>query len=199
MKTLNKTLPRAIVFFLIFSVICGFLYTGAVTGAAQLLFPTKANGSIIEVNGRQYSTLLGQSYTDDGHLWGRITNLDVTTYKDEEGNALAYAGPSNLSPTSDAYQALVKERVEKLRAADPSLVNEPIPVDLVTCSASGLDPEISVAAAKCQVGRIAKATGKSEEEVQAILDKCTEGKLLGIFGEKTVNVARVNLMLDGIL
>ena len=176
------------------------VYTGVVTGFAQLIFPDKANGSIIEVDGKKYGCeLLGQQYTDDGHMWGRIMNIDVSTYKDENGKTLMYAAPSNLSPASEEYEALVKERVEKLREANPDMDETAIPVDLVTSSGSGLGPHISPAAAEYQVARIAKANDMTEDEVWEIIKKCTDGKFLGVFGEETVNVLKVNLMLDGIL
>jgi len=200
MKTLKNILPKAAVIFLIFTVICGIVYTGVVTGIAQLIFPDKANGSIIEVDGKKYGCeLLGQQYTDDAHMWGRIMNIDVSTYKDENGKTLMYASPLNLSPASEEYKALVAERVEKLRKTNPDMDETTIPVDLVTCSGSGLDPHISPAAAEYQVVRIAKANQMTEDEVRDIIDKCTDGRFLGVFGEKTVNVLKVNLMLDGIL
>ena len=200
MKELKSTLPKALTIFLIFTFVCGILYTGVVTGVAQLFFPEKANGSIIEVDGKKYGCeLLGQQYTDDAHMWGRIMNIDVSTYKDENGHTLMYAAPSNLSPASEEYEALVAERVEKLRAENPDMDETAIPVDLVTCSGSGLDPHISPAAAEYQVARIAKANDMTEDEVQAIIEKCTDGRFLGLFGEETVNVLKVNLMLDGIL
>lgn len=200
MKTLKNILPKAAVIFLIFTVICGIVYTGVVTGIAQLIFPDKANGSIIEVDGKKYGCeLLGQQYTDDAHMWGRIMNIDVSTYKDENGKTLMYASPSNLSPASEEYKALVAERVENLRKANPDMDKTTIPVDLVTCSGSGLDQHISPAAAEYQVVRIAKANQMTEDEVREIIDKCTDGRFLGVFGEKTVNVLKVNLMLDGIL
>jgi K+-transporting ATPase ATPase C chain len=200
MGTLKKTLLRAIIIFSIFTVLCGVVYTGIVTGTAQVFFPSQANGSIIEVNGVKYgSELLAQYYTDDAHMWGRIMNLNVTTYKDPDGNAMLYSTPSNLSPTSEEFSKLVAERVKMLRDADPQMGNTPIPVDLVTCSGSGLDPDISPAAAEYQVARIAAASGKTKAQVRNIITKCTTGKFLGVFGEKTVNVLKVNLMLDGIL
>lgn len=200
MKELKSVLPKAAVAFIIFSFVCGILYTGVVTGAAQLIFPSKANGSMIEIDGKKYGCgLLGQPYTDNAHMWGRIMNLDVSTYQDENGNPLLYAVPSNLSPASREYETLVAERVGKLRAANPDMDETEVPVDLVTCSGSGLDPHISPAAAEYQVARIAKASGKTEDEVRAVIKKCTDGRFLGIFGEKTVNVLEVNLMLDGIL
>lgn len=200
MKTMKDILLRAAGLFLIFTLLCGVFYTGAVTGFAQVLFPQKANGSMIEIGGVKYgSELLGQYYTDDAHFWGRIMNLDVTTYRDGEGNILMYSAPSNLSPTSAEYAALVAERVEKIQKSNPIVKDTAIPVDLVTCSGSGLDPHISPAAAEYQVTRVATASGKSEQEVREIIAKCTDGQFLGIFGEKIVNVLKVNLMLDGIL
>ena len=200
MKELKSTLPKALTIFLIFTFVCGILYTGVVTGVAQLFFPEKAGGSIIEVDGKKYGCeLLGQQYTDDAHMWGRIMNLDVSTYQDESGHTLMYAAPSNLSPASEEYEALVAERVEKLRAANPDMEETAIPVDLVTCSGSGLDPHISPAAAEYQVARIAKANDMTEDAVRMIVEKCTDGRFLGLFGEETVNVLKANLMLDGIL
>lgn len=200
MKGFKETLPKALMIFLIFTVICGILYTSMVTGIAQLIFSDKANGSIIEVDGKKYGCeLLGQQYTDDAHMWGRIMNLDVSTYQDKNGNTLLYAAPSNLSPASEEYEALVSERVKKLRASNPEMDEAAVPVDLVTCSGSGLDPHISPAAAEYQVARIAKANDMTEESVREIIDKCTDGRFLGVMGEETVNVLEVNLMLDGIL
>lgn len=200
MKTIKSVLPKAAMLFIIFSVVCGIVYTGVVTGLAQLLFPDKANGSIIEVNGVKYgSELLAQQYSDEKYMWGRIMNVDVSTYTDKDGNRLMYAAPSNKSPASDEYEQMVAERVNKIRTANPQMQDTPIPVDLVTCSGSGLDPEISPAAAEYQVPRLAEENKMTEEQVRTIIDKCSKGKFLGIFGEKTVNVLKVNLMLDGIL
>ncbi len=200
MKMLKSILPKALIIFIIFTVVCGVLYTGVVTGIAQVFFPDQANGSIIEVDGKKYgSVLLGQQYTDNKHMWGRVMNIDVSTYTDESGNPMMYASPSNLSPASEEYEELIAQRVEKIRKAHPDQKDTAIPEDLVTCSGSGLDPHISVAAAHYQIERIAKAQNMSQDEVQKIVDQCTDGKLLGVLGEKTVNVLKVNLMLDGIL
>ena len=200
MKIFKHAVPRAISLVLIFTVICGVLYTLAVTGVAQVLFPHQANGSIIEVDGKKYgSELLGQYYTDEDHMWGRIMKIDTATFTDEEGNNLMYSFPSNLSPASEEYEELVAERVVKIRAAHPEKGDQPIPVDLVTGSGSGLDPHISVAAAEYQVTRIAQNNNMTENEVRQIIEKCTDHRLLGILGEETVNVLEVNLMLDGIL
>lgn len=200
MKESKKVAIPALKMFLIFTVICGVIYTLIVTGLSQLFFSKQANGSIIEVDGKKYgSELLGQYYTDESHMWGRIMNLDVSTYKNEDGETLMYASPSNLSPASDEYKELVAERVDMLKQANPDMEESKIPVDLVTCSGSGLDPDISPSAAEYQVARIASARGIQEEEVREIIEECTDGRFLGVFGEKTVNVLKVNLMLDGIL
>lgn len=200
MKKPSHILSKACGIFGIFTLLCGVVYTGVVTGAAGLLFPSQANGSIIEAGGKKYGCeLLGQQFTDDSHLWGRIMNIDVSTYTDKNGKVLMYAAPSNLSPASKEYGTLIEQRVEKLRLANPDMGDTPIPVELVTCSGSGLDPHISPLAAEYQVARIAEAQGKTEEEVRAIIKECTDGKFLGIFGEETVNVLEVNLMMEGIL
>lgn len=191
---------KALLGVIVFTVFFGFIYTMIMTGIAQVLFPYASNGKIIEVNGVKYgSELLGQQFTSDRYMWGRITKLDVSTYKDADGNQLAYAAPSNLSPASEDYQKLVAQRVEKIRKANPEQGDKPIPVDLVTNSGSGLDPDISLAAAKYQVPRLARENNMSEDEVNAIIEKCTSHKILGYFGEETVNVLKVNLMLDKII
>lgn len=195
-----KVLKNALIIFAIFTLLCGVIYTAVVTGIAQLFFPNQANGSIIEVNGVKYgSSLLAQQYTDDSHMWGRIMNLDVSTFKDKDGKILLYASPSNLSPESEEYAQLVEQRVERIKSTNPEMGDTPIPEDLVTCSGSGLDPHISPAAAEYQVKRLARANDMTEDEVRAVIAKCTDGRFLGIFGEETVNVLKVNLMLDGIL
>ena len=200
MKTIKEVFPKVILIFIVFTLICGIGYTLIITGVSQLVFKDKANGSIVEVNGKKYgSELLAQKYIDNSHLWGRIMNIDTDTFTDESGNKLMYATPSNMSPTSDEFEKLINERVEMIKAAHPEKDLEEVPVDLVTCSGSGLDPHISVAAAEYQVNRIAKNTGKSVEEVNAIIEKYTDGRFLGIFGEPKVNVLKVNLAIDGIL
>lgn len=200
MKYIKEILPRAAVFILVFTIICGGLYTGVVTMASQIIFPKQANGSIIEVNGKKYGCeLLGQQYKDEKHMWGRIMNIDVSTYKDKNGKILMYSSPSNISPASKEYEKLIEQRIELIRKSHPEKGDTAIPVDLVTCSGSGLDPHISIAAAEYQVQRVAKNNNISEERVKSIIDQCTDNKLFGVLGEKTVNVLKVNLMIDGIL
>lgn len=189
---------RALGVFALFTVVCGLGYTLVVTGIAQVAFPYQANGSLIKVDDKIVgSELIGQNFEDEDHMWGRIQNVSVI--EDENGELMAYSAPSNLSPASEEYQELVDARVEKIRAANPDADMDAVPVDLVTCSGSGLDPEISPDAAEYQVPRLAKATGKSEDEVRDIIAKCSKGRFLGVFGEPTVNVLKVNLMLDGVL
>lgn len=200
MKAAANIMGRAFLVFAFFMALCGLGYTLVMTGAAQLLFPSAANGSVIEVDGKTYgSSLLGQSFTGDEYLWGRIMNLDTGSFTDEAGNPVLYARPSNLTPAGAELEALVAQRVERLQAANPAMEGVPIPVDLVTCSGSGLDPEISPDAADYQIQRVAGARGMSTEEVQAVIDSCTTGRFLGVLGEPRVNVLKVNLMLDGIL
>lgn len=184
--------------FALFTIVCGLGYTLVVTGIAQVTFPYQANGSLITVDGKVVgSELIGQNFDDEAHMRGRIQNVSIV--EGEDGELMAYGAPSNLSPASEEYRQLVDARVEKIRASNPDAGMDAVPVDLVTCSGSGLDPEISPDAAEYQVPRLAKATGKSEGEVRDIIAQCTKGRFLGVFGEPTVNVLKVNLMLDGAL
>ena len=189
---------RALGVFALFTIVCGLGYTLVVTGVGQLAFPYEANGSLITVDGKVVgSELIGQNFDDEAHMWGRIQNVSIV--EGEDGELMAYGAPSNLSPASEEYRQLIDARVKKIRAANPDADMDAVPVDLVTCSGSGLDPEISPDAAEYQVPRLAKATGKSEDEVREIIAQCTKGRFLGVFGEPTVNVLKVNLMLDGAL
>lgn len=189
---------RALGVFALFTIVCGLGYTLVVTGVVQLAFPYQANGSLITVDGKVVgSELIGQNFDDEAHMWGRIQNVSIV--EGEDGELMAYGAPSNLSPASEKYRQLVDARVKKIRAANSDADMDAVPVDLVTCSGSGLDPEISPDAAEYQVPRLAKATGRSEDEVREIIAQCTKGRFLGVFGEPTVNVLKVNLMLDGAL
>lgn len=198
MKKKGTVFGKAVGMVLAMTLICGIIYTTVVTGVSQLFFSDKANGSIIEIDGKKYGCeLLAQEFTGEEYMWGRIMN--VSAFTDQDGNTKMYSGPSNLSPESQEYRELVQQRVEKIKEANPDADKEQIPEDLVTCSGSGLDPDISVAAAEYQVPRLAKANQMTEDGIQDIIDKCTNHKILGIFGEETVNVLKVNLMLKGIL
>lgn len=197
---MKSIISKGLSSFIIFTLLCGVIYTSAITGIAQIFFPSKANGSIIEVDGKKYgSELIAQQFTDKKHMWGRIMNTDTKTFTDENGNKVLYSTPSNLSPASDEYEKLVKERINKIKSSHKYNKDKTIPVDLVTCSGSGLDPDISLAAAKYQVKRIADNNNMTESEVNNIINRCTNKPFLGILGETTVNVLKVNLMIDGLL
>lgn len=186
-------------FFLVMLVITSLVYPAVITVAARAVFPDQATGSIIVGNdGKRYgSELLAQEFTGENYMWGRIMNVDTATFVGEDGEPLLYSWASNKSPAGEELEALVAERVKRLRAANPEQGDEPIPVDLVTCSGSGLDPDISPAAAEYQVQRIADARGIRPEDVQAVVDRYTTGRTFGLFGEPRVNVLKVNLALDG--
>jgi len=198
MKENSKIFAKAAGMLCAMTLLCGVLYGGVVTGAAQLFFPGQANGSIIEVDGKEYGCeLLAQEYTEKSHMWGRV--MYVTSVTDGKGERKMYAGPSNFGPESRELKAAVEERIARIKEADPDAADRKIPVDLVTCSGSGLDPDISLAAALYQAPRLAKENDMSEEEIEKIIEECRTEKFLGIFGEDTVNVLKVNLMLEGIL
>lgn len=180
----------AIVSYLVLTIITGLLYPLAVTGVAQIIFPQQANGSLIVKDGKPVgSTLIGQPFDDPKYFWGRLSATSPFPY-----NAAASSG-SNLGPTNPALIDEVKARVDALHAADPQNA-QPIPIDLVTSSGSGLDPDISVAAALYQSPRVAGARGMSVAQVRALIDKYTEGRWLGVIGEPRVNVLELNLALD---
>lgn len=200
MSNIKSLFTNAILSFVVFTLVCGVLYTGSITAIAQVVFPEKSNGSIIQVDGKKYgSELIAQQYTDEKHMWGRIMKIDTVTYTDENGKKLMYSTPSNLSPASDEYKELVSQRVKAIKSYHGYNADKPIPVDLVTVSGSGLDPHISLAAAQYQIKRIAENNYIDESLVEEIVDKCTEKPFLGFLGETTVNVLKVNLMIDGIL
>ena len=182
----------AIVSIAIFTILTGVLYPLVITGIAQAIFPHQANGSLIVQDGQVVGTeLIGQSFDDPRYFWGRFSATSPVPY-----NAAASTG-SNLGPTNPALTEQVKARIAALKAADPTN-NSPIPVDLVTASGSGLDPNISIAAALYQVPRVAKARDLSEEVVNAFVDRFTEGRQFGLLGEPRINVLELNLALDGI-
>lgn len=199
MKTVKSVIPKMLGFFLVMLVITSLVYPAVITAAARAVFPDQATGSIIVGNdGKRYgSELLAQEFTSENYMWGRIMNVDTATFIGEDGEPLLYSWASNKSPAGEELEALVAERVKRLRAANPEQGDEPIPVDLVTCSGSGLDPDISPAAAEYQVQRIADARGIRPEDVQAVVDRYTTGRTFGLFGEPRVNVLKVNLALDG--
>ncbi len=188
-----RTLIRpALVLLLVFTVLTGLVYPLVVTGIAQLVFPAQANGSLIVRNGQTVgSSLIGQQFDDPKYFWGRLSATGPYPY-----NAAASSG-SNLGPTNLALLDEVKARIAALKAADPTNTL-PIPVDLVTSSGSGLDPDISVAAALYQVPRVARLRGLTEPAVIALVNRYTQGRALGFLGEPRVNVLELNMALDGV-
>lgn len=180
----------ALLLFLMLTLLTGVAYPLLITGIAQGFFRHEANGSLILRDGKAVgSSLIGQPFSDAKYLWGRPSATGPQAY-----NALA-SGGSNLGPLNPALVDTVKTRIAAMRAADPAQTG-PVPQDLVTASASGLDPHISPSAAQWQVERIAKARKLPAERVQAIIDTNTEQPTLGLFGEARVNVLLVNLALD---
>lgn len=173
-------------------------YTGVLTLAGSGLFPFQAQGSILTLHGKHYSTLLGQPFNAPNHLWGRPVNADLSTYANN-GQPLFYAGPSNKSPALPEYGATVQQRLERIRLAHPEKSDQPVPVDLLTESGSGLDPHISPSAAEYQVERLARSTGFTPAEVRRTIAMYTKGRTLGLLGEARVNVLMVNMALDGLL
>jgi potassium-transporting ATPase KdpC subunit len=187
-----SVLRPALVLLLLLTVLTGFLYPLLVTGLAQLLFPRQAAGSIITRAGHPLgSRLIGQSFSDPRYFWSRPSATTPQPY-----NATASSG-SNQGPLNPALLDAIKTRVAALHAADRDN-RLPVPVDLVTASGSGLDPEISVAAANYQVARVARTRGLAPEQVRALIAQHTEGRLLGILGEPRVNVLELNLALDAL-
>jgi K+-transporting ATPase ATPase C chain len=188
----GAVLRPALVLFVLLSAITGLLYPLFVTGVAQAALPHQANGSLVVLRDGPVlgSELIGQAFERPDHFWGRPSATSPGPYNG------AASGGSNLGPANPALADAVKARIEALRAADPGQT-APVPVDLVTASASGLDPHISVAAARYQVARVARARGLTPDGVNALVDRHTEGAWLGFLGEPRVNVLALNLALNG--
>jgi len=188
----TKILRPALVLFAALTLVTGVLYPFAVTGVAQAAFPSQSAGSLVMRDGKAVgSTLIGQSFSDPKHFWGRPSATAPMAY-----NAGASSG-SNQGPLNPALTDAVKGRIEALRAAEPGNT-APVPVDLVTASASGLDPHITPAAARYQVARIARARNLSAQQVEQLIAQHTEGALGGLLGEPRVNVLALNLALDAL-
>lgn len=191
-------LRPAFMMLLISTVITGLIYPLAVTGIAQVVFPYQANGSLIVIDGKTYgSELIGQQFDDPKYFWGRISATGTFPYNAFNAENLTGSSGSNYGPLNPALTEMVQARIDALKAADPENT-APIPVDLVTASASGLDPHVSVAAASYQVHRVAQTRGLEEAEVRLLVEEYTEGRQLGFLGEPRVNVLLLNLALDGI-
>jgi K+-transporting ATPase ATPase C chain len=187
-----KMIRQSLVALVALGVIVGVIYPLVVTGLSRAFFADKAGGSmIVKDNEIVGSELIGQPFSDPGYFWSRPSATAAVPY-----NAAASAG-SNLGPTNPALLAAVEQRIQALRVADPGNT-APVPVDLVTASGSGLDPDISPAAAEYQVARVARVRGLAEDAVRALVAENTEGRQWGVFGEPRVNVLRLNLALDAL-
>lgn len=185
-----KSLRTALISILLFTVLTGLIYPLVVTGIAQLVFPGKANGSLLMKNGKAIgSELIGQPFSSSKYFWSRPSATSPFAY-----NAGASSG-SNYGPLNPSLLEATGKRLKELKALD-SLNTNPVPVDLVTASGSGLDPHISIAAALYQVPRVARSRNVSEQQIRSLLDQYTEGRQLGILGEPRVNVLKLNLALD---
>ena len=186
---MKENLRVAVLMTLVTTAIFGLVYPLGITGVAQLFFPSQANGSLIKINGQLVgSALLGQAFTAPQYFHSRPSGAGT-------GYDATQSGSTNLGPTNHQLVDRVRGDVAKLRAENPS---SPIPVDLVTLSGSGLDPEISIAAAQFQVARVARFRGLKEEEVRALVSKRTRGRQFGFLGEPRVRVLELNLDLDAI-
>ena len=187
---MSRLIRNSLMMLLLMTLITGVLYPLAATGLAQVIFPGQANGSLIERNGKPVgSALIGQSFTDAKYFWGRPSATSPNP-----NNAASSSG-SNTGPTNPALIDAIKQRIDALHAVDPGN-KAPVPVDLITASGSGLDPDISPAAAQYQLARVAQARKLSVSHVQALVDQSTSGRTLGILGEPRVNVLKLNLALD---
>lgn len=189
---MRSLIRPAIMSMVVMTVLTGFLYPGVVTGIAVIVFPHQAHGSLIgPPDSARGSLLIGQSFSDPRHFWSRPSATSPVPY-----NSASSVG-SNLGPSNPAQIKAVSDNAAALRAADSTNKN-PIPVDLVTASGSGLDPDISPAAAEYQVPRVARATGLPEDQVRALVKRFTHGRQLGFLGEARVTVLPLNLALDSL-
>jgi potassium-transporting ATPase KdpC subunit len=190
MKVFQRFLRPVLVFLGLFTLLTGILFPLLVTAAAQILFPHQANGSMVEREGVIVgSDLIGQPFDDPAYFWGRPSLTSPYPY-----NGAASAG-STIAPSNPMLVEWVKARIAVLETADPTNT-QPIPVDLVTASGSGLDPHISVAAADYQIGRVARVRGLETAVIRQLVLDHTEGRTFGLLGEPRVNVLRLNLALD---
>jgi potassium-transporting ATPase KdpC subunit len=187
---MGKQIRTILVFLAAFVIITGVVYPLLVTGIAQLAFHHQANGSLIEAGGNVYgSELIGQPFSDPKYFWGRLSATSPGPY-----NAAASSG-SNWGPSNPELVKAIQSRIEALHEADPDNT-QPIPVDLVTFSASGLDPNISLAAAYYQIPRVARSRGLSQSLVRELVQRCTQGRQFYLLGEPRVKVLNLNLALD---
>lgn len=205
MKIIKKSISISITLM----VLCGLIYTLFMTGISQLIFNKKANGSMIVANGKEVgSELIGQNFTDPRFFRGRVSGINYNTYTEQDtiqdaSGKSAYAGvgsgSQNLAPSNDELKERVQKDIDDFLAANPSVKKEDIGADLLTSSGSGLDPDISPESAKIQIPAVSKASGISEADLNKIVDKYTEDRTFGLFGEPRVNILRVNLEIASLI
>ncbi len=195
---MRAQLKPAIIMLALLTLITGVIYPLVVTVIAQVAFPAQANGSLIMKDGQAIgSHLIGQQFDDPKYFWGRLSATSTYPYNAFDANTLTASSGSNYGPLNPDLMKLVQGRIDALKAADPGNT-QPIPVDLVTSSASGLDPDISPAAAAYQVARVARVRGLDVSVVQQLVAQHTKDRDVGILGEPRVNVLELNLALDAL-
>lgn len=204
-----KMLKKAVLLSIVLMILCGVIYPLAITGIGQLAFNKKANGSMIVYKGKEVgSELIGQSFTDPRFFRGRVSSVNYNTYtkedtKPDKNGKVNYSGvgsgSQNLAPSNKDLTKRVQNDINDFLKTHPGVKKEDIPEDLLTSSGSGLDPDISVESANIQIPAVSKATGISVEKLREIVDKNTQGRSLGVFGEPRVNVLKVNLEVASLL
>ena len=203
-KSFLHNARQAVLVTVVLMVICGFLFPCVLTGLAGVIFPHQAGGSLITVNGMAVGAEhVGQEFTQDCYMWSRPSAYHYNVYTESEDGRKYYndgtefgglaSGSNNYAPSNPALVERVEADMEAFLEKNPEIKREDIPTDLLTASGSGMDPHISPASAQIQLPRIAQASGLSEESLQEIVKRNTAGKLLGVFGEETVNVLKVNI------
>lgn len=206
LKNVLQSMRQAVMATIALLILCGFLFPCILTGISTLIFPHQANGNLIAVNGQTLGAeYVGQEFTEDYYMWGRPSAYHYNVYVENEDGTQYYndgtdfsglaSGSNNYAPTNPALIERVEADIETFLAKNPDIKLEDIPADLLTASGSGLDPHISPASAEIQIARIVKASGLSEDELRNIIAENTQQKTLGIFGEETVNVLKVNIAI----
>lgn len=188
-----KVLKKSILVSLTLMFVCGFVFPTVMTGVGQLFFNNKANGSILVVNGREVgSELIGQDFTDARYFRGRISAVNYNTYKEGDEGSLS-SGSANLASSNKALTERIQKDIDAFLKANPKVKKEEVPADFLTSSGSGLDPHISVEAAKIQIPAISKATGIAKSDLEQMVKSNTKERQLGVFGNRRVNVLKLNI------
>lgn len=191
-----KVLKKSILISLTLMFVCGFVFPTVMTGVGQLFFNNKANGSMQVVNGREVGSLhIGQEFTDARYFKGRISAVNYNTYKEGEGATLS-SGSANLASSNIALKERIQKDLDAFLKANPEVTKEDIPADFLTSSGSGLDPHISIEAAKIQITAISKATGIDKSDLEQMVKNNTEERQLGVFGNRRVNVLKLNIEVN---